>query len=259
MQRPKSIALAHGSAGWWFSLGSAEQYFWSWLDPLPSLGVTWLWEEPLGHLGSTLYVSWPSACQPGIFSWHSRVWGVEAACITSINIPLAEAITWPNSEPRHGAVDAWWAELQKHLGKGWIQGRMLQSTRGGRWPQLCQVTGKPKRSSPSPARYWYINPERQKLVFLLDCSAEISSSHVPHCLLQQEKRAAFKEKQRQEWIHTERAIWWDVPSALTLCLPATPILNQSPRRSFSHLMYQVVLKDVDTGSSPPGFKSQLYH
>lgn len=44
----KSIALAHGSAGWRFSLGSAKQYFWSWLGSLTSLtvagatGASWL-------------------------------------------------------------------------------------------------------------------------------------------------------------------------------------------------------------------------
>lgn len=37
-QRPKGAALAPGSAGWWFSLGSAEQCFWFWLGSLKSLG-----------------------------------------------------------------------------------------------------------------------------------------------------------------------------------------------------------------------------
>lgn len=73
-----------------------------------------------------------------------------------------------------------------------------------------------------------IHPRRRKLMFPLGCSAEASSSHVPHCLLQQEMRPAFKGKQRPEWICAERAMWYEVPATLTSYLPVAPLSKPVP-------------------------------
>lgn len=67
-----------------------------------------------------------------MFPWQSRAPGAEArvtmlsqtsACV----IPLAKAVTWPNSELSDGEVDSLGRELQSHVEKGPETGKGVES------------------------------------------------------------------------------------------------------------------------------------